>query len=278
MSSDLTLLLIHLAIGGLVFSFGSAIGSFLNVVVYRVPAGLSILHPPSRCPTCLTPLGKQENVPILGWLWLRGKCRHCHTAIAPRYPLVELTTGLLFVSVYSRWGLGLEAIAAATLLCWLLALALIDHDTLTLPHSLTQPGLVVGLSFTLLLAWHQNGTVAESTTYLIDRIMGALVGLWGLDAIAFLGSVVMGRTAMGAGDAKLMAMVGAWLGWQAVLLSTFLGCLLGAVLGGGAIVLGWRNRRQPMPFGPYLAVGSGISLFWGETIVRIYWTVFFPLN
>ncbi|NEO88077.1 MAG: prepilin peptidase [Spirulina sp. SIO3F2] len=272
------MLLIHLAIGGLVFGFGSAIGSFLNVVVYRVPAGLSILHPPSRCPTCLTRLGKRENVPILGWLWLRGKCRHCHTAIAPRYPLVELATGLMFAGVYAQWGLSLEAIAAATLLSWLLALALIDHDTLTLPHSLTQSGLVMGLGFTLLLAWQQSGTVAESTNYLMSRIIGALVGLWGLDAIAFLGSVLMGRTAMGAGDAKLMAMVGAWLGWQAVLLSTFLGCVLGTVFGGSAIVLGWRDRAQPMPFGPYLALGASISLFWGERIVRTYLTLFFPFN
>ncbi|MGB0562747.1 MAG: prepilin peptidase [Spirulinaceae cyanobacterium] len=286
MTSDFYTPLIAIVIGGLVFSFGSAIGSFLNVVIYRLPAGLSLLYPPSRCPHCLTRLGKQENIPLLGWLWLRGKCRHCQAPISMRYPLVELSTGLLFLGTYLRFGWGLEAIAAATLLSWLLVLALIDCDTLTLPDRLTQSGLVVGLGFTLLLAKQlatppipidlQTDPLAAQAGYIVSRIIGAVVGLWGLDAIAFIGSVALGRTAMGAGDAKLLAMVGAWLGWQAVLLTAFLGCLLGAIGGGGAIALGWLNRRQPMPFGPFLALGAAVTLFGGELIVQTYLMFFFP--
>ncbi|MEM8641540.1 MAG: prepilin peptidase [Cyanobacteria bacterium P01_G01_bin.54] len=266
--------------GGFIFGFGSAIGSFLNVVIYRLPAGLSLLYPPSRCPHCQTRLGKHENIPIVGWLWLRGKCRHCQAAIARRYPLVELSTGLLFLGVYGRFGWGLEAIAAATLLSWLLVLALIDCDTLTLPDRLTQSGLVVGLGFTLLLAgqWaaQSSDPLAAQAHYIVSRIIGAVVGLWGLNTITFIGSVVLGRTAMGAGDAKLLAMIGAWLGWQGVLLTAFLGCVLGALGGGGAIALGWLNRRQPMPFGPFLALGAVLTLFWGEIIVETYLNLFFP--
>ena len=131
----------------MVFAGGASIGSFLNVVVYRLPAKLSILWPPSRCPHCLHKLGKRENIPVLGWLWLKGRCRHCKSRISVRYPLVEAITGVLFLLVFWKYGLGLETWGYWAFLSWLLVLSLIDLDTMTLPNSLTQSGLVAGLVF-----------------------------------------------------------------------------------------------------------------------------------
>jgi leader peptidase (prepilin peptidase)/N-methyltransferase len=262
----------------LIFAFGASIGSFLNVVVYRLPAGLSILFPASRCPQCLHRLGQRENVPVLGWLWLRGRCRHCHTRISPRYPLVEAATGLLFVAAFGWFGFSLETLGAWVLLSWLLALSLIDWDTLTLPHPLTQSGLVLGLAFMALVGGREAHNWRGSIAGVIGGIAGAVLGIWLLDAIAVVGSIFLGKTAMGAGDAKLAAMMGAWLGWQYFLVAGFLACLLGALIGTGAIALGRHHRQHPLPFGPFLALGTAITFFWGEIILSTYLELFFPLT
>ncbi len=262
----------------LVFAGGAAFGSFLNVVVYRLPANLSILWPPSRCPHCLHRLAKRENVPILGWLWLRGRCRHCRSRISVRYPLVEATMGVLFLLVFWTYGVSVQTLGYWAFLSWLLALSLIDLDTLTLPNSLTQSGLVIGLVFQgavgLLQASQPRGIVDS----LILGIAAAVLGIWLFDLIAIGGSIAFGQAAMGGGDAKLAAMMGAWLGWKYLLLSGFIACLVGAFAGGGAIALGWLDRRQPMPFGPFLALGAGLTVFFGEAILSTYLRVFFPLS
>ncbi len=260
----------------IIFALGSAIGSFLNVVVYRLPANLSILHPPSRCPHCLHRLGKLENVPVLGWLWLRGKCRHCRAPISPRYPLVEAVTGFLFVAAFLALGLSWETLGAWVLLSWLLALSLIDWDTLTLPNALTQSGMVLGLLFMMAVRGWESQNWQGAIAGLIAGVSGAVLGIWLLDAIALIGSFVAGKTAMGAGDAKLAALMGAWLGWQNFLVAGFLACLLGSLIGTGAIALGWHNRQHPMPFGPFLALATAITFFWGEIILSTYLETFFP--
>lgn len=254
----------------LVFLLGSAIGSFLNVVVYRVPAGLSIFWPPSRCPKCGHRLKATENLPIVGWLRLRGRCSNCHQVIAIRYPLVEAATGLLFLLIYWQFSASwLQTAGYWALFSWLLALTLIDIDTMTLPNPLTQSGLVVGLIFQFV-----TGGVAG----LMGGIIGAVLGIWLFDLLTILGSVAFGQTAMGGGDAKLAAMMGAWLGWQYLLLAGFLACLFGAFIGTFAIALGFLSRRQPMPFGPFLALGTAIAALWGEAILSTYLRLFFPLN
>lgn len=262
----------------IIFALGASIGSFINVVVYRVPAKLSILWPPSRCPHCLHQLGKTENVPVFGWLWLRGRCRHCHSPISPRYPLVEATTGFLFLLISLTPGTTVEIVGNMAFFSWLLALSLIDFDTMTLPSALTKSGLVVGLAFQaaggLLPEWRSD----LGATSLMGGIVGAVVGIWLLDIIRWLGSVVFQKEAMGDGDPKLAAMMGAWLGWQHLLLGCFLACAAGAFIGGGAIALGLQSRHKPFPFGPFLALGAAIASLWGEPIVQAYLNLFFPLR
>lgn len=260
----------------LVFMLGAATGSFLNVVIYRLPAGLSLLHPPSRCPKCRTRLKPYDNVPVFGWLWLRGRCRYCRAPIAPRYPLIEAFTGGLFLATFWLFGLAWITLAYWMFLSWLVALAFIDIDTLSLPNELTQSGLVLGLLAQALLAYAATGTVVGLVAGLMKGIVGAVLGIWLFDLITVFASVAMGQTAMGGGDAKLAAMIGAWLGWPGLLLSSFLACLTGAVVGAGAIALCLVSRRQAIPFGPFLAVGAGITVFWGDAILQAYLRVFFP--
>ena len=263
------------AIGSTVaFTFGACIGSFLNVVVYRIPAKISLIYPPSRCPQCLHKLGITENVPVFGWLWLKGRCRWCRTKISPRYPIIEALTGLIFVLVFWRFGYSIETVGYCAFLSWLLSLSLIDLDTMTLPASLTKSGLILGLVFQCLVGWQ----IARGTG-IADRLMfgigGAVSGIWLLEIIAFIGLLLLGQQAMGDADGKLMATIGAWIGWKYVLISSFIACGVGSIVGGGAIALGIIGRRQPMPFGPFLALGGALSLFFGDVIIDTYLNTFF---
>jgi leader peptidase (prepilin peptidase) / N-methyltransferase len=258
----------------LAFTFGACIGSFLNVVVYRLPANLSLIHPPSRCPHCLHKLGMTENVPVLGWLWLRGCCRWCKAKISSRYPIVEAVTGLIFSLVFWRYGYSLETIGYCAFLSWLLALSLIDLDTMTLPGVLTKSGLVLGLIFQGIIGW-QTAQGQGIANQLMFGIGGVVLGIWLLEIIALLGSIMLGQPAMGDGDGKLMATIGAWIGWKYVLVSSFIACGVGSIIGGGAIAIGIIGKKQPMPFGPFLALGGALSLFFGEAIINVYVNTFF---
>lgn len=261
----------------IVFALGAAVGSFLNVVIYRIPAGLSIVYPPSRCPRCLRRLKYYDNIPILGWVALKGHCRSCRGAIAIRYPILEAVTGALFVLTYAAFGVSLSTLGYWAFFSWLLALALIDWDTMTLPNALTQSGLGVGLVYQAL----QGGAKADAVSsgaaaQLLTGILGAVVGIWTFDIITFLGAIAFGQTAMGGGDAKLAGMIGAWLGWKLMLLAGFMACAIGAFAGGGAMAIGLISRRQPIPFGPFLAAGAVLAVFLGEALLSTYMRVFFP--
>ena len=251
---------------------GASIGSFLNVVVYRLPAGLSLTHPPSRCPTCMTPLRKRENVPIVGWLMLQGKCAHCGTKISMRYPVVELITALLFVSIFLVFGFSLQTLGYWIFISFLLALALIDMDTLTLDSRLMKSGLILGLAFQTTIAAALTGTFSGTIQGFVGAISGAVLGLWGLDILTWIGRFFLGPNAMGGGDAKLLAVIGAWLGIKLMVLSCFLGCVVGSIFGLGAIALKVLKRGNPFPFGPFLALGAILSVFYGDVIWSSYWT------
>jgi leader peptidase (prepilin peptidase)/N-methyltransferase len=259
----------------IVFALGASIGSFINVVVYRVPAGLSVLYPPSRCPHCLHRLGK-ENLPVLGWVLLQGRCKYCKSPISIRYPVVEAVTGLLFLGVFWTFDISVQTLGYWAFASWLLALSLIDLDTMTLPNPLTQSGLILGLVFQLGMGYLVQGTWTGAIHQSMAGVIGAVLGIWLFDAIIIVSSICLGQTAMGGGDAKLAAMMGAWLGWKYLLLSGFLACALGAFVGGGAIALGILHRRQPMPFGPFLALGAVITIFAGEAVLTAYFQFMFP--
>ncbi len=271
----------------MVFALGASIGSFLNVIVYRLPAGLSILWPPSRCPKCLNQLKAYDNIPVFGWISLRGRCRYCKSKISVRYPVVEGVTGIIFLLVFLVFQVSTLTIGYWAFCSWLLALSLIDLDTMTLPNPLTQSGLVVGILFQMVVGFLPEASSVGLVNHLMMAIVSAVLGLWLFDAIALLGSIAFGKTAMGAGDAKLAAMMGAWLGWKYLLLASFIACALGALVGGGVIM---RRRKamihetsrprlgQKMPFGPFLALGSVITLFSGEAILSSYLRLFFPAS
>ncbi len=259
----------------IVFALGASIGSFINVVVYRLPAGLSILWPPSRCPHCLNQLKAYDNLPVLGWLLLKGRCRYCKSKISVRYPVVEAVTAFMFVLVFWIFKFSLLTIGYWAFCSWLLALSLIDLDTMTLPNPLTQSGLVLGVLFHMVVGYSLEAGLVGLVKHLMTAVVGAVLGLWLLDAIAIVGSITFGKAAMGAGDAKLAAMMGAWLGWKSLLLAGFIACGVGALVGGVTIILSQRQWGQKMPFGPFLALGAVITLFSGEAILSTYLQFFF---
>ncbi|MGD1903679.1 MAG: prepilin peptidase [Geitlerinemataceae cyanobacterium] len=282
MGSDAILLTVRAIESAIVLATGCAIGSFLNVVIYRIPAGLSLLWPPSRCPHCLHALGPTENIPVLGWLRLRGRCAHCHTPIPVRYPLVEALTGLLFLGLFfangATWSIAL--FGQWMMASWLLALSAIDLDTLTLPNPLTQWGVVAGTVLNTVGAWRPEVAIAANLeaagAAVFASLVGALVGLLGLDALRTLASIAFRKEAMGAGDSKLMAGIGAWLGWTFVPLTLLVACAIGAAVGSVAIRLDRTRRSQPIPFGPFLAIGALVSAVWGRAIVDAYLQFFLP--
>jgi leader peptidase (prepilin peptidase) / N-methyltransferase len=232
---------------------GLIIGSFLNVLVHRLPRGRSFVLPRSRCPWCGGVIAARDNLPIVSWLLLRGRCRKCSAPISPRYPLVEAATALLFLACLERFGATAHAAAAAIFCALLLALAVTDIEHLLLPDGLTFPGMATGLA---LQPWLPP-TAAEA-------LVGMLAGAGALFLIAELWLWLRGEEGMGLGDAKLLAMVGAFLGWQGALLSLFFGVVVGAALGIALLVAGRRGWKSRLPFGTFLALGALVALFTGN--------------
>ncbi len=261
---------------------GLMVGSFLNVVIHRLPKMLelgwrqqcaelrgeetaavppyNLLAPRSACPHCNHPIGAWENIPVVSYLLLRGKCRGCGVAISPRYPIVEAISGLL--CAYAAWHFGFGwAAAGALLLIWaLLALTAIDIDTQLLPDDITLPLLWAGLLFNL----------AGTFTNLHSAVLGAIFGYLALWCVYWLFKLATGKEGMGYGDFKLLAALGAWLGWQMLPLIILLSSLVGAVVGIVLMVAAKHGRNVPIPFGPYLAGGGLIALFWGQTLTQSY--------
>lgn len=268
----------------LIFLFSLMIGSFLNVVIHRLPimlerdwqaeyhsyfdsepeavptAPYNLMVPRSCCPHCDHPIGALENIPLLSWLWLKGRCRACKAPISARYPLVELLTALLSVAVAATLPPGWGALAALALTWTLVALTFIDLDKMLLPDQLTLPLLWAGLLFSLL------GGFAS----LADAVIGAMAGYLVLWTLYWAFKLLTGKEGMGYGDFKLLAALGAWLGWQALPIVLLLSSLVGAVIGIGLILLRNHHQGKPIPFGPYLAIAGWIALLWGDSITRWY--------
>jgi len=220
----------------------------------------------------LHPLGITENIPIFGWLRLKGRCRWCRGLISIRYPLVEALSGIIFTIVFLDFGYSIVTLSYWVFLSWLLSLALIDLDTFTLPNVLLKSGLIVGLGFQIIIGWQTN----QLGNSIFVSLFSACLGLWLLDVIRIIGSFALQVEAMGDGDPKLAALIGIWLGWKYMLVTCFLACTLGAIVGVVAQWSGKINRQQAIPFGPFLAMGAGLTVFWGNEIISKYMKLFFP--
>src|SRR2546423_2805296 len=243
--------------------FGLAIGSFLNVVIWRVPRKESVVRPPSHCPQCETPIRPRDNIPVVSWLLLRGKCRHCGNPIPVRYPLVEASCGVLFAAVATRFGADWALPAYLVLTAALLAISLIDLEHFIVPDRITAPLTVSALALLGLAA------AAEGNGWRFGR---ALLG--GVAFFAFLLVLnLLYPKGMGMGDVKLSFSLGlylGWLGWGQVFLGGFLAFLLGALVGVGLIATGIKGRKDFVPFGPFLALGTVLTVLWGNPILRWY--------
>ena len=247
---------------------GLIIGSFLNVVIWRVPRGESIVSPPSACPQCGHEIRVNDNIPVVSWLVLRGKCRDCGHPISARYPLVELGTGLLFAAMAWRFGLSWELPAYLYFAAIAVALALIDLDTRRLPNVITLPSYAVAGALLLLPA------VLDGSW---DAYLRAWLGGLALFAFYFLLAFIY-PAGMGFGDVKLAGVIGlylGWLGWGSVLVGAFLGFLLGAVVGVALIVFGSAGRKSAIPFGPFMLAGAFIAVMWGQNLSDLYATAVF---
>ncbi|MBI4689639.1 MAG: prepilin peptidase [Nitrospirae bacterium] len=246
----------------IVFFFGFIVGSFLNVCIYRIPRGESIVIPPSHCPSCNTPIKIWDNIPIISYVLLLGRCRSCRNKIPLRYPLVESVNALLYAALLWRFGIGWHTLFYFALVSALIVITFIDLDFQIIPDSITLPGVLVGLITGSLilpdpfLRWSLLGYKAS--------FIGALTGFTLFYAVA-----VLSRGGMGGGDIKMMAMVGALMGWKSVLLTTFLGSLLGSIWGVFLMIVKGKGRKTKVPFGPFLAAGTIITLFFGQEI--LYW-------
>lgn len=247
----------------IVFTVGAVIGSFLNVCIYRIPLGQSVILPSSRCPACGTHIRPVDNIPIVSFILLRGKCRHCRAKIAFRYPLVEFLNALLYVALLWRFGLGLYLPVLCVFSSALIVITFIDLDYQIIPDVITLPGTLIGLITGSLIIPDPfaRGSLLGFTQSFVGMLAGG--GLFYLIAVA-------SRGGMGGGDIKMMAMVGAVSGWKSVLLTTFAGSLLGSVVGVFLMLFHGKGRKTKVPFGPFLAAGTLITLFFGEEIFLLY--------
>jgi leader peptidase (prepilin peptidase) / N-methyltransferase len=234
---------------------GLLIGSFLNVVIARVPEHRSLWRPGSACPGCGSAIAWYDNIPILSFLALRARCRSCRTPIPWRYPIVEAVTSTLFAAAGVAFGPTLDGVVAAALMAVLVALTAIDLERQIIPDVISLPGILAGV-----LANLATGRVSWR-----ESLVGIAVG-----GGVFLVIILASGGGMGAGDMKLGAMLGAFLGWKVVLLSIFVAVLIGGALAVVLMGTGLRGRKDPIPFGPFLAVGGAAGLFWGERVVRWY--------
>lgn len=261
-----------------IFSFvlGAMVGSFLNVCIYRIPRGLSVVRPRSKCPKCDNAIAWFDNLPIVSWLTLGAKCRHCGQPISWLYPLVEAITGTLFFLVFWRFGISVATPIYMLLAAALVLVTFVDLTDWTIPDEVTLPGIVIGIVVAALgmMLGRESGLFLHDQYSILNAIIGAVVGagiLYGLDKLAL---ILLKKPGMGLGDVKLMAMLGAFFGWSGALMTIMFGAIVGSIFG-IAMVLYQRSKGEPeashyLPFGPYLALGGLIVMFFGNPIWQFY--------
>ena len=248
----------------ILFIFGSCIGSFLNVCIYRVPNSKSIVYPPSACPGCNTPIRFYDNIPIISFLLIRGKCRSCQAVISIRYPLVELMAGLFAVCAFLKFGLTIEALISYIFIASLIVITFIDIDHRIIPDAISLPGIPIGFAASFF---------SPVITYL-ESLIGILVGGGSLLLVAWVYGLITHKEGMGGGDIKLLAMIGAFVGWQGVLLTIFLSSAIGTLCGLLVMIRSRKNMKLAIPFGPFLAMGAMIHIFFGNELIFWYFRTF----
>jgi len=242
---------------------GLIIGSFLNVCIYRIPRNLSIVFPSSRCTACNNEIRAWDNIPVISYLLLGGRCRNCKAKISARYPLVEALNAFLYAVIVWRYGIGWNSVVYAVLCSSLIVITFIDLDFQIIPDRITLAGIPLGLV---------AGSFLLNDPFMRAELLGykvSLIGLFAGGGLFYL-VAVLSRGGMGGGDIKMMAMVGAMMGWKSVLLTTLLGSLGGSLIGVFLMIFKGRGRKTKIPFGPFLALGTLVTLFFGQEILLWY--------
>jgi len=258
------------------FIFGTVIGSFLNVCIYRIPREESIAYPGSHCTSCDQPISFYYNIPIISYFLLGGKCQHCKSSISGRYPLVELISGLLFLATVWKFGLSIETLFYLLLISSLIAITFIDFEHKIIPNVITYPGILIGILYSALITdWDNFGqaihTFNETQNLfsmlrelpILDSIFGIILGGGILLLIAYFYKALKKRDGMGMGDVKLLAMIGAFFGWEGVLFVIFLSSILGSVIGISIIIAKKGDLKYALPFGPFLSIAAVVYIFTG---------------
>ena len=246
-----------------IFICGLCIGSFLNVCIYRLPASKSIVHPRSMCSNCGTLIASYDNIPILSYLWLKGRCRHCRTKISLRYPMVELLGGLFALGTYLKFGLTIEALIYYLFFAALIVVTFIDLDHRIIPDVITLPGIPICFA---------AGFALPTITYK-DALLGILIGGGSLYVIAWAYDRITKKEGMGGGDIKLLAMIGAIVGWQGVLFTIFVASLVGTLAGLAVMLQSRKGLKLAVPFGPFLSIGSITYIIFGTPLIDWYFNL-----
>jgi leader peptidase (prepilin peptidase)/N-methyltransferase len=246
-----------------IFVFGMCIGSFLNVCIYRLPASQSIVRPRSRCPECGKTIAFYDNIPVLSYLWLKGRCRNCRATIALRYPIVELLTGLFALATFLKFGQSLEALIYFAFMACLLVVTFIDLDHRIIPDIITLPGIPICFA----------ASFAITSVGYKDALLGILVGGGSLFGVAWIYSLITKKEGMGGGDIKLLAMMGALVGLKGVVFTIFVSSLVGTLSGLAVMLQSRRGMKMAVPFGPFLAIGCITYVFFGTELIAWYFNL-----
>ena len=244
----------------LIFILGLIVGSFSNVCIHRIPRNESIIYPASHCPKCRSKIKPVDNIPLLSYILLKGRCRNCKSKISIQYPIVELITGLIYLIIYLTYGLGVQTLIYIILSSALMIIAFIDLNQQIVPDVISLPGIVIGFILSFFVPY---------ISY-INSALGIVVGGGIILIIGLVGSVIFKKEVMGGGDVKLAAIIGAFLGLKYIVISLFLGFFLGALAGIFLILSKIKSREDMVPFGPFIVLGSMITLLWGEKIISWY--------
>lgn len=260
---------LQIILGAFIFAAGICVGSFLNVCIYRIPLEQLIAFPPSHCPHCSSPLKPRDLIPVISYLLLKGKCRYCDAGISMRYPLVELLTGLVWLTVYLKFGFSIEAAAFIYLFSILIAVFFIDIDHMIIPNGLVLAGLIGGLLVFVCNLFQPFSLYAPAKWY--APLVGMVSASGVLFIVALIGLLIYKNDgAMGMGDVKIFMPIGLFLGWKLALLSLFLSIMAGGIISIFLLVFRIKDRKSAIPFGPYIILGTFIAVFFGNSLLNWY--------